>query len=114
MENPSLRMALNYYINNKYSGDVLYNTLRILHKYKEITKWDIIGFHFSKSLISERCNQLNMPEIKKVRFDDRHIIPHVIIEESDRTIILTNDAHDLSRIKGVIYNENINKPVMKL
>jgi hypothetical protein len=114
LENPSLRMALNYYINNKYSGEVLYNTLRIFHKYGELTNGDIIGFHFFKNLISERCNQLNIPKLKNAGFGGKYTIPHVIIEESDRTIILTNNAHDLSRINGVIYNENINKPVHEI
>jgi hypothetical protein len=97
-EDKPLRMALNYYINNKHDGDCVYNTSRIFHNYSRMVNQHITGFHFPRQFISEKCKQLKIENTLAYHTEK----PYDIIKEEDRTIILSENSDDLSQINGVI------------
>ena len=112
--NKPLKKALNYYINNKYSSDVLYFTSKIFHNYLDIINSDIIGFHFPKTLTSEIYESLEISKPIPAIFHDKHAIPHFLIQEEDRNILITKDDDDKSQLNGVIFQKYEDKPLYKI
>lgn len=113
-EDKALEKALNYYINNKYNGDVLYYTLKIYNQYEEMMNDGIIGFHFPKGLISEVCEELNIPKLSQDMFNGGHAIPHEIFKEEHRNILLTRSMEDESQLNGVIYSPDNTKSLYEI
>ena len=92
-----LRMALNYYINNKGNGDCVFNTSRIFHNYSNIINRYVTGFHFPKHFTSARCEQLKI-ENPLGYYSEK---PYEIIQKENKTIILSKNDYDKTQVNGV-------------